>query len=120
MQTIGGEVRAKLVTPAGRATALTTRGELLGRRLPVFFATASNAFLAGTNRRRHKNEMLPALQVPGQSSSANSLNCSSGSTPCKEILDGLANLQEVVQSGGLGNESGNTEILKQCLVPPGL
>src|SRR5438309_1971325 len=45
----------------------------------------------------------------------------SGSEGAREqILDGLADLHELSQTGGLRDESGSSKILEQGLVPPGM
>src|ERR1017187_8463472 len=43
---------------------------------------------------------------------------SGGSGAWEQILDDLADLHELIQTGGLGDELGNAEVLEQGLVPP--
>ena len=44
---------------------------------------------------------------------------SAGCGTCEQILDNFADLHELIQTGRLGDELGNSEVLEQSLVPPG-
>jgi hypothetical protein len=43
-----------------------------------------------------------------------------GSGNCEQIRDHLTDLHELIQTGRLGDELGDSEILEQSLVSPGL
>src|ERR1035441_2439153 len=96
----------------------------LVRRVPVFFSTRKITFLTGTNGRYHWNGARPILHAECHSrtpfcASAGGQSPSAGCGACEQILDGFADLHELIQTGRLGDELGNSKILEQGLVAPG-
>src|SRR5271157_566139 len=116
---------AEAPTPTTNGSVLTSPGSLtagrttvLGRRLPVFFT--NRHYLS---RRQKQSTCRATLVFPARrrvDRPHKAMVCPTSACPTEQILDGLADLHELIQAGRLGDELGNAEVLEQRLVSPGL
>ena len=143
--TMGGELPSARSSPASRTVAaLPCRScfsgavRRFGRRRPAgarLFASATYFSPGRTVAGLHSHRATSARECHCANCADTSPNCSAIHTAlivhaassrqralgtCQQILDDLADLHELIQTGRLGDESGNSEVLEQSLVSPGL
>src|ERR1035441_9382852 len=73
-----------------------------------YFPPATITFLNGTNKRIHSNRTATFSARAGPLDGI--VAPLTGSRPCEQILDDLADLHELIQTGGLGDEFGKSQI----------
>src|SRR5271157_2095741 len=119
-------------SPPAEAPTPTTKGSVPGAsrspaagrttvpgRLPVFFANRHHYL----SRRKKQSTCRATLMFPTRRRADRphkAMVCPTSACPTEQILDGLADLHELIQAGRFGDELGNSQVPEQRLVSPGL